>query len=98
MSIGFSFIGDKKDFYTNNNLSDWETIDFFYHLMDEADKEGFDLETDDEGGFILRVKNSKDKDNVFRCCANLREVEIFLDGIFCARLIEGKPTTSRMYP
>ena len=32
MSIGFSFIGDKKDFYTNNNLSDWETIDFFITL------------------------------------------------------------------
>ena len=98
MSIGFSFIGDKKYFYTNNNLSDWETIDFFYHLVDEADKEGLDLETNDDGGFVLRVKNSKNPDHVFNVCANLREVEVFLDGFFCLKSIEGKQSLRRCYP
>lgn len=75
-------------------MDDFEIVNEFERLSEEAEKEDMELETDD-GCFLLRVKDSKNSDHVFKCCKNLREVDVFLDGIFCARLIEGKERLNR---
>ena len=82
-----------KDFYTNNDLPDWEIVNVFNGLCEQAENEGLELETDDDGGFLLSLKDSK-KSDVYRCCQNLREVEVFLEGVFVAREIAGNPTLS----
>ncbi len=82
---GFSYVVNQAShFHTNHNLSDWEIIDVFDFLRDEADEQGLDLETCDDGGFVIRIKDSKNSDHVFKCCQNLREVEVFLKGWCCA--------------
>jgi len=96
----FSFVGGKqpKDFYTNHDHPDWVICDSYNDLKEQAKEEGLELETDNDGGFLLRVPYSICPDSIFKCCQNLREVEVFIEGWYSSRVFnEWKSNNKSMF-
>lgn len=74
----FSYFGlNPMSFHSNHGLGDFEIVQGFITISDDADKLGFDIELEDNGFYLVKRENKKQSHH----CCNLREVECVLNFI-----------------